>query len=102
MKSRTVKLITVLVGCIPYMPSHAQSPISVYSCPKQDIIVARAGEAMNDSFKDETAIQLETDASIGGIAGEFLKIEDWESKYRDYLQTASGYASKLKACSTII
>ena len=101
MKSPTVKVLLLAAMFIAATEGFAQSPVSTYICPDQDFIVSEAGQAMNNLFKDEMVYQLETDASISGIAVEFSKIETWESKYRDYLQVASGYASKLKACSTL-
>lgn len=35
------------------------------------------------------------------MAGEFVKMKEWEKKYNSYLKTARGYAEQLKAGTTI-
>lgn len=101
MKSPTVKVLLLAAMFIAATEGFAQSLINEYYCPIQDGIVIESGKKMEDLINQEIISQGETDLAIGDIAVEFSKIETWESKYRDYLQVASGYASKLKACSTL-
>ena len=73
----------------------------VQTNPLEWMALAEGNEAINREIKDQTDGQLRTAALQNTIAAEFNKIHEWERKYSSYLQTAGGYASSLKAATTL-
>lgn len=73
----------------------------VLTNPLEWLALAEGNEQINSEIKSETRQQLETAALQNTIAGEQTKIHEWERKYSQYLQTAEGYASSLKAATTL-
>lgn len=69
--------------------------------PLEWLALAEGNEAINEQIQSETEGQMKTAVIQNTIAAEFNKIHEWERKYSGYLQTASGYASSLKAASTL-
>lgn len=63
--------------------------------------MAEGNDLLNTAIKDEAENQMKTAMLQNTIAAEFTKIKEWEKKYSSYLQTAEGYASSLKAATTI-
>lgn len=97
MKSLTVKLILLLCA-ISVQDAAAQF---VQTNPLEWMALAEGNEAINGAIKDQTKGQTQTAVLQNTIAAEFNKIHEWEKKYSGYLQTASGYASSLKAATTL-
>jgi hypothetical protein len=56
---------------------------------------------INDEIQGQISNQTKTAVLQNTIAAEFTKIHEWEQKYSAYLQTASGFASSLKASATL-
>ena len=73
----------------------------VQTNPLEWMALAEGNEAINREIEGQTDGQLRTAALQNTIAAEFNKIHEWERKYSSYLQTASGYASSLKAATTL-
>ena len=63
--------------------------------------LAEGNELINGVVKDEIQGQLETAALQATIASEFTKIHKWEEDYSNYLKTVNGYASSLKASTSL-
>jgi len=73
----------------------------VLTNPGEYIALAEGNDLINTEIKDESEKQMKTAMLQNTIAAEFTKIKEWEKKYSSYLQTAEGYASSLKAATTI-
>lgn len=73
----------------------------VQTNPLEWMALAEGNEAINREIENQTDGQLRTAALQNTIAAEFNKIHEWERKYSSYLQTAGGYASSLKAATTL-
>jgi hypothetical protein len=73
----------------------------VVSNPLEWLALVEGNEMLNGQISGQTNDQLKTAALQNSIAAEFTKIHEWESKYTSYLQTASGYASTLKASTML-
>ena len=73
----------------------------VQTNPLEWVALAEGNEAINTQVQAQTEGQMKTAILQNTIAAEFNKIHEWEGKYSSYLQTASGYASSLKAASTL-
>lgn len=73
----------------------------VMSNPLEWLAVAEGNEAIHGHIKSEIDGQTRTAVLQNTIAAEFTKIHEWEKKYTIYLQTASGFASSLKASTTL-
>lgn len=73
----------------------------VQTNPLEWVALAEGNEAINGEIEKQTKGQTKTAVLQNTIAAEFNKIHEWERKYSSYLQTASGYASSLKAASTL-
>lgn len=73
----------------------------VQTNPLEWVALAEGNEAINNQVQSETEGQMKTAILQNTIAAEFNKIHEWERKYSGYLQTANGYASSLKAASTL-
>lgn len=54
---------------------------------------------INSQIKNQTENKIKTAGIQATIAAEFTQIKSWEKKYNNYLKTAEGYASSLKACT---
>jgi hypothetical protein len=73
----------------------------VVSNPLEWLALVEGNEMLNGQISGQTNDQLKTAALQNSIAAEFTKIHEWENKYTSYLQTASGYASTLKASTML-
>lgn len=98
MRLPTAKILTVIIAVLASLQARAQL---VVSNPLEWLALAEGNEAINGQVKDQTDAQTRTAALQNTIAAEFTKIHEWEKKYSGYLQTASGFASSLKASATL-
>lgn len=73
----------------------------VVSNPLEWLALAEGNETINRQVKEQVDGQTRTAVLQNTIAAEFTKIHEWEKNYSTYLQTASGYASSLKASATL-
>jgi len=71
------------------------------SNPLEYVALAEGNELINGQIKTQIDDQQKTALLQNGIAAEFTQIHKWEKKYNSYLKTVDGYASTLKACTTL-
>ena len=97
MKSRTISIILAAVLAF-LLPQLAQAQIAA-SNPLEWVALAEGNELINGQIDKQIKGQTQTAALQNSIAAEFNRIHQWEKEYNNYLKTASGYASSLKACT---
>jgi len=97
MKSRIISLV-IFALCL--MPHWAKAQITA-SNPLEWMALAEGNEVINDQIEKQINGQTKTAMLQNSIPAEFNRIHEWERKYSGYLQTASGYASTLKAGTTL-
>ena len=98
MRLPTVKILILFLLCLSYRIGNAQV---VVSNPLEWLALSEGNEAINGQVEDQVDGQTRTAMLQHAIAAEFTKIHEWEKKYIGYLQTASGFASSLKASATL-
>lgn len=98
MKSRTVKIWAIVFALCAGIRVQAQF---VQTNPLEWLALAEGNEAINSQIQDQIEGQTKTAVLQNTIAAEFNRIHEWERKYSDYLQTVEGYASSLKAATTL-
>ena len=69
--------------------------------PGEWMALAEGNGLINKQIQNQTNGQLKTAVLQNTMAAEYNQIKKWERKYSGYLQTASGYASTLKAGTTL-
>lgn len=99
MKLLTAKTFVLLIAMLLSWTSGMAQV--VMSNPLEWLAVAEGNEAIHGQIKSEIDGQTRTAVLQNTIAAEFTKIHEWEKKYTTYLQTASGFASSLKASATL-
>lgn len=93
-------IVSVMAVCILFGIQNVRAQY-VQTNPLEWVALAEGNEAINKQVQTETDGQMKTAVLQNTIAAEFNKIHEWERKYSSYLQTADGYASSLKAASTL-
>ena len=73
----------------------------VSSNPLEHVALAEGNELINVQIKSQIEDEQKTALMQTTIAAEFTMIHSWEKKYNKYLKTAEGYASTLKACTSL-
>ena len=71
------------------------------SNPLEYVALAEGNELINPQIKSQIEDEQKTALMQNTIAAEFTMIHSWEKKYNKYLKTAEGYASTLKACTSL-
>ena len=71
------------------------------SNPLEYVALAEGNELINAQIKAQIEDEQKTALMQNTIAAEFTMIHSWEKKYNKYLKTAEGYASTLKACTSL-
>ena len=71
------------------------------SNPLEYVALAEGNELINAQIKAQIEDEQKTALLQNTIAAEFTMIHSWEKKYNKYLKTAEGYASTLKACTSL-
>lgn len=71
------------------------------SNPLEYVALAEGNELINAQIKSQIEDEQMTALMQNTIAAEFTMIHSWEKKYNKYLKTAEGYASTLKACTSL-
>ena len=71
------------------------------SNPLEYVALAEGNELINGQITNQIEDQQKTALFQNTIAAEFTKIHEWERKYNSYLKTAEGYASTLKASTSL-
>lgn len=98
MKSRTARIWIIVLALCAGIRAQAQF---VQTNPLEWMALAEGNEAINGQIQDQIEGQTKTAALQNAIAAEFNRIHEWERKYSGYLQTVEGYASSLKAATTL-
>lgn len=80
--------------------SRAEAQIAS-SNPLEYVALAEGNELINAQIKSQIEDEQKTALMQNTIAAEFTMIHSWEKKYNKYLKTAEGYASTLKACTSL-
>lgn len=73
----------------------------VSSNPLEWMALAEGNELINSEVEKQINGQTKTALLQNTMAAEFNQIHKWEKKYNSYLKTVSGYASTLKACTSL-
>ena len=97
MKSRTISIILAAVLAF-LLPQLAQAQIAA-SNPLEWGALAEGNDLINGQIDKQIKGQTQTAVLQNSIAAEFNRIHQWEKEYNNYLKTASGFASSLKACT---
>ena len=71
------------------------------SNPLEYVALVEGNELINAQIKSQIEDEQKTALMQNTIAAEFTMIHSWEKKYNKYLKTAEGYASTLKACTSL-
>ena len=97
MKSRTIDILFLLaVLACTGVKGRAQI---VTANPLEWMALAEGNELIDGQMESQIKWQTQTAMLQNTIAAEFNQIHGWQEKYNNYLKTASGYASSLKACT---
>ena len=100
MKSPTAfKFLTVSINLI-FAVCNANAQI-VTTNPGEYLALVEGNELINSQIESQTKVQLKTAGLQNTMAAEFTQIKKWEDKYSQYLQKAEGFASTLKAGTTL-
>lgn len=92
-------IVAVLVALLAgLLPQAAKAQIAA-SNPLEWMALAEGNEVINGQIEKQIKGQTQTALLQNSIAAEFNRIHKWEKQYNSYLNTASGYASSLKACT---
>ena len=75
--------------------------IKGYICPDEQTAFLLGSNQYNDLLKSELIDDEKIVAAQTSIDLEFAQMKTWQARYNDYLTTASGYASTLKASTTL-
>ena len=97
MKSQTISIILATVLAL-FLPHIVQAQIAA-SNPLEWVALAEGNELINGQIDKQIKGQTQTAVLQNSIAAEFNRIHQWEKEYNNYLKTASGFASSLKACT---
>lgn len=99
MKLRTAyKTILLALSMAFAVPVKAQI---ASSNPLEYAALLEGNELINSQISTQTKNQLKTAGLQNTMATEFSQIRKWEDKYSRYLQSAEGFASTLKAGTTL-
>ena len=71
------------------------------SNPLEYVALAEGNELINAQIESQIEDEQKKALMQNTIAAEFTMIHSWEKKYNKYLKTAEGYASTLKACTSL-
>ena len=94
----TVAILASILMCLDHNETYAQI---ASSNPLEYAALAEGNELINAQIKSQIEDEQKTALLQNTIAAEFTMIHSWEKKYNKYLKTAEGYASTLKACTTL-
>lgn len=98
--NRRSKVVAAIALALMLLPAIGYAQIAS-SNPLEYVALAEGNELINGQIKSQIEDQQKTAFLQNTIAAEFSQIHKWEKKYNSYLKTASGYASTLKACTSL-
>jgi hypothetical protein len=99
MSKRNYRILAPLLALLLCARPGVADAQVVSANPLEWMALAEGNEAINGQMENEVDGQLNTAVLQNSIAAEFDQIHRWETKYNQYLKTANGYASQLKACT---
>lgn len=91
---------TLLIGITLSFSLSSRAQIASAN-PLEYAALIEGNEMINSQIGSQTKNQLKTAGLQNTMAAEFTQIKKWEDKYSRYLQTAEGFASTLKAGTTL-
>lgn len=91
---------TLLIGITLSFSLSSRAQIASTN-PLEYAALIEGNEMINSQIGSQTKNQLKTAGLQNTMAAEFTQIKKWEDKYSRYLQTAEGFASTLKASTTL-
>ncbi len=95
-------LMAALLACALLCLGHGRVNAQIASSnPLEYVALAEGNELINAQIKSQIEDEQKTALLQNTIATEFTMIHSWEKKYNKYLKTAEGYASTLKACTSL-
>ncbi len=92
---------SALLGLLAAFPAGAAAQTLVETNPLESFIVTQGNISMNGSISDATESSAATASLETMVSGEFAQIRKWERRYAEYLSGVEGYASTIKACTTM-
>lgn len=94
-------MVTLLVFALLWL-GHSRAGAQIASSnPLEYVALAEGNELINAQIKSQIEDEQKTALMQNTIAAEFTMIHSWEKKYNKYLKTTEGYASTLKACTSL-
>ena len=95
-------LMVALLAFALFWLGHSRAGAQIASSnPLEYVALAEGNELINAQIKSQIEDEQKTALMQNTIAAEFTMIHSWEKKYNKYLKTAEGYASTLKACTSL-
>lgn len=101
MKRLVRHILIAATLCVGAQRAQAQSASVLVANPLEWEALAEGNNLINNEIKKQTGNQLSIAGLQSTIAAEFTKIHEWEKQYNRYLKKADGYASTLKASTSI-
>ncbi len=98
MRLRTVSLCLLVLLSSLLTRLYAQIATSN---PLEYVALAEGNALINAQIESQINDEQKTALFQNTIAAEFTQIHKWEKKYNSYLKTVEGYASTLKACTSL-
>lgn len=99
MKSPIAKRLQALVAFLMF--HYTLNAQLVCTNPLEYTALAEGNELINSQIKEQIDHQSRTAVLLNSIAAEFTQMRSWEQKYNKYLQDAGGFASSLKAGTSL-
>lgn len=95
------QIVALLAFAILWLGDNKAGAQITSSNPLEYVALAEGNELINAQIKSQIEDEQKTALLQNTIAAEFTMIHSWEKKYNKYLKTVEGYASTLKACTTL-
>lgn len=94
-------LVALLAYALMWLGHSSANAQIASSNPLEYAALAEGNELINAQVKSQIEDEQKTALLQNTIAAEFTMIHSWEKKYNKYLKTVEGYASTLKACTSL-
>lgn len=93
-----LRIVSIIFCCTVFF--HANAQVTSVN-PLEWTALAEGNDAINKEIEKQINGKTQTAMLQNTIAAEFDQIQRWQMKYNNYLKTASGYASTLKASTQL-
>ena len=97
--NEAIAIIVITITWLCGTTCWAQSAVAGH--PIQYVIIAGETDSLQDKVNAQIRAQDTIAVTTAYMTGEFTIMEGWEAKYNSYLKTVDGYASALKAGTTL-